>query len=173
MELIRNKHFKAYLQSLYVKMMARHQSRSEADALAMFEDEFFNDVNMITFVLESTYSNTKRVGDIYHFTTKDDFIHTDIKTGKAFNPGAMTLYIDDDLVERVSFDNPKFHHGQIRDKKGGYEDNEVGRVSCWGGFKHHGIGQMFCSIGLSGMLMDMYNFARVSDHGTYMEGHDL
>lgn len=166
MELTRNKHFKLYLQNLYVRMMARHKSKTEAEALAMFEDEYFNDINMMIYVLESTYPNTRRVDDIYHFITKNDFIHTDIKTGKVYPCGAMTLYIDDKLCERLSFDNPLFKHGQVRDK--GTYGVDAGRVSCWGGFKHQGIGPMFCNIGLSGMLMDMYNFARVSDHGTYM-----
>lgn len=169
MELVRNKHFKEYLKNLYVKMMARHKSKTEAEALALFEDEYFNDLNMMIFVLESTFPNTKRVDDTYHFITKDDFIHTDIKTGKVYPCGALTFHIDANLIERLSFDNPWFHHGQIRTKKDGYLENEVGQVSCWGGFEHHGIGQMFCNIGLSGMLMDMYNFARVSDHNTYME----
>ena len=157
MDLVRTKHFQAYLEKVYVGMMARYKSLDENAAKAKFQDEFYDDINMMGYIINSTYPNTQRVGDIYHFITKDDFLHTDIKTKKEYKPGAMTLYIDENFLEHVSFENKNFHHGQI---------NEQGHVTCWGGFKHHGFGEMFCGIGLSGCLMDMYNFARVSDHST-------
>lgn len=160
MELVRQKHFQAYLERVYIGMMARHKSLSEHEAKAKFNDEFNDDVNLISFVINSTFPNTVRVGDDYHFKTGDGFIHKDIKTGKEYQPGAMTLYIDENFSENVSFENKKFHHGQV---------NAEGKVTCWGGFKHHGFGSMFCGIGLSGALLDMYNFARVSDHNTYQE----
>ena len=159
MEITRNKHFKAYLESLYIKMAARHLGLDGSAARIKFEDEYMEDVNMITFVINSTFPNTKPVGDVYHFITKDEFIHTDIKTGQAYPCGAFTFYIDDNLREILSFDNKLFHHGQV---------NEYGRVICWGGFEQHSIGEMFVQIGLSGMLMGMYNFARVSNHDTRM-----
>jgi len=160
-ELIRDKHFQAYLEKVYIGMAMRYKSLDERAAKAKFQDEFMDDVNMISFVINSTYPNTKRAEDgSYHFITRDEFKHVDIKTGKEYAPGALTFRIDDKFMENMSFENSKFHHGQI---------DENGRVRCWGGFAHHSLGEMFCGIGLSGCLMDMYNFARVSDHATYQE----
>ncbi len=166
MELIRNRHFKAFIERTYIQMMAKYKSVDESAAKALFEDEYMEDINMLSFVLNSTYSNTKRVDDDYHFVTKDDFVHTIIKAEnhKTYSPGAMTLKIVD-CQANISFDNPNFHHGQIRTGDDGYTK---GAVKCWGGFNPGGFGSMFLKTGLSGALMDMYNFARVSDHDTYM-----
>ena len=159
MEITRNKHFKAYLESLYVKMAARYLSLDENAARIKFNDEYMEDINMITFVINSTYPNTRLVDDKYHFITKDEFFHTDIETGQVYQCGAMTLFIDDNLRENISFDNKLFRHGQVSDS---------GHVICWGGFEQHSVGEMFCQIGLSGLLMGLYNFARVSNHDTRM-----
>lgn len=159
MELTRNKHFKAYLEKLYVQLAQRHLAITEAAARIKFNDEYMEDINMINFVINSTYPNTTVVDGRYHFITKDEFVHTRTDTGVTYPCGRMTLYIDDNLNEHFSFDNPLFVHGQITDE---------GRVACWGTFTNRSIGQMFINTGLSGMLMDLYNFARVSNHDTFM-----
>lgn len=161
MELIRSKHFQSYLEKVYVEMAKRYLALDEYKAKAKYQDEFMEDANMINFIINSTYPQTKWVNDSYHFITKDTFTHEGINGFKLdVTPGAFTFRINEDCSEHLSFENPKFHHGQV---------NANHRITCWGGFKQKGIGQMFTNIGLSGTLMDMYNFARVSDHGTYQE----
>lgn len=160
MEITRNKHFKAYLEKLYIRMAQRHLSITEEAARIKFNDEYMEDIDMINFVINSTYPNTKPVDDHYEFITKDEFFHTRIDTGQEYPCGRMTLRITDQLHEHISFDNPKFVHGQVM---------EDGRIACWGGFTNRGLGLMFINTGLSGMLMDLYNFARVSNHDTYMK----
>lgn len=160
MELTRNKHFKAYIEKLYIQMAQRHLALSEEAARIRFNDEYMEDINMITFVINSTYPNTRAVDDKYEFITKDDFVHTRIDTGATYPCGRMTLRINDNLHEDISFENPNFVHGQVM---------EDGRIACWGSFTNRGLGRMFLETGLSGMLMDLYNFARVSNHDTYMK----
>lgn len=158
MELVRNKHFQAYIEKIYIGCMQRHKGIEASRAKIMFQDEFLNDANMMVYVLNSTFPNTKRVNEEYHFITKDSFVHTDIESHTTWTPGAMTLRIDENWMPRMSFDNPNFHHGQIRTD---------GHIKCWGNFIP--FQQAFPDIGLSGALMDMYNFSRVSNHDTRME----
>jgi hypothetical protein len=115
------------------------------------------DANLLTYILNSTYSNTKCVDDEYWFITKDDFFHTDIETKEVYQCGAMTLKFNKDFSVHVSFDNKNFKHGQI--------SNENGTIKCYGGFKQ--FPQSMLEIGFTGMLMDIYNFARVSNHDTH------
>ena len=157
MDLVRNKHFQAYIESLYIKCSARYKAIPENEARAKFKDEFYEDVNMLNIIINSTFPQTKRVGDEYHFITRDDFVHTEIELKETYYPGAMTLRINANCEPEVQFENKRFKHGQITAEH---------KVKCWGGF--HQFGQSFCDIGLSGALMDMYNFARVSNHDTVL-----
>lgn len=157
MELARNKHFKAWIEKIYVGCHAMHKGMPEPEARAKFENEYLDDANMLVFILNSTFPNTKRVDDEYHFITKDDFVHKDIATGQTYNPGAMTLKISPNYEALLSFENRTFRHG--------HADPVSGAVICYGWYAH--FSQSLCDIGLSGALMDFYNFGRVSKHDSH------
>lgn len=158
MELVRNKHFRAYIERITVECLGRHHGMDIAKATAKFNDEYDDDANMLVYVLNGTYPNTKRVGDGYHFVTREDIVHTDIAKGTGtYLPGRMTLVVDPISYEaKMTFDNKNFSHGHI---------NEEGNIICYGGYNR--FSHSIAKIGLSGALMDMYNFARVSSHDTH------
>ena len=154
MDIVRSKHFQAYVQDLFVGCAARTKAMAKEKALALFKDSYYEDANMLSYIINSIFPQTKPVDDIYHFITKDDFTHTDIVSYLTWNPGAMILKIDKNYEPNFTFDNKYFKHGHV--------DHPQGKVNCYGGYKH--FGDSLCTIGLSGALMDMYNFGRVSKH---------
>lgn len=159
MEITRNKHFKAWLEKVYIGCATRHKGIDESAARTQFNDEYMEDVNMISFIMTSIFPNTFLADDgSYHFVTKDDFVHKDIESGEEYHPGRMTLWIDNRFNPKISFDDKRFQHGQVADD---------GHIICWGGMTP--FPNAFCEIGLSGALMEMYNFARVSNHDTRMK----
>jgi len=159
--IIRSKHFKKYIEDMYVGCMAQTKGIEESVARVKFQDTFMDDFNILNWILPSTYPNTIRDGDSYSFIT-DNMIHTDInKAHLSIDVGRMTFKINKDYTENISFENKEFMHGQV------YEHD--GHIRCYGGFGT-GFAQKLCDIGLSGALMEVYNFARVSDHNTKVKG---
>lgn len=160
-KLIRSDHFRKYIEEMYVTSMARTKGVEESVARASFNDTFYEDFNMLSWILPSTFPHTIREEDGYAFIT-DEMVHQDINVpDRNINVGRMTLRIRKDGRESIEFENKEFQHGQVR--------KEDGTVTCYGGF-HSGFGDKLCDIGLSGALMEMYNFARVSDHNTSVGG---
>jgi hypothetical protein len=157
MEIHRTKHFQQWIEKMYVECSCRYSAISPEEALAKWKDEYYNDANMLSFIINSTFPNTKRVEDEYHFITNDNQIHTDIVSKETFNSGITTLRIDPKKFSALLFfSNPYFHHGHV--------EKETGKTLCYGGYNE--FGSSLCKIGLSGALMDWYNFSRVSSHDT-------
>lgn len=174
--LIRNPHFKEYIEKIYIKAHAQAKGMSEQAARDKFKDSILDDYNMLSWILDSVFVNTKREGDMYKFIT-EPMTHNYISeagNGKDYNGqkiingefpvGRMIFWVDDALKEHFAFpDEPRFHHGHI------YPSD--GRISCYGGYNN--FEYEVTSAGISGALMSMYNFGRVSRHSTKFDGMQL
>ena len=164
MELIRSKHFISWYQKMYVSCVRNYRGITQQAAEVDFLDTFNQETNELNFMLNGIFSNTRYSDeDGYVFITKDDFIHTEIKTHEIFKCGRMSMRIDYSPQPIIFFDNPNFRHGQI------YRD--TGKIKCWGGFQP--FADDIRLFGLATGLLNMYNFARVSNHDTVMLGQEV
>lgn len=157
MDLIRDKRFKEYVMSVVSYCYQTQKGLSDVQARLIFKDTFFDDYNMLDWILDGTYPNTRREGDKYLFIT-DPMIHEDINGGRdklMGNVGRMTLEIIKS-EGNITFENKSFKAGPI--------DQKSGRITCYGEYRR--FADNVCQIGFSGALMDLYNFARVSHHNT-------
>ncbi len=157
MDLIRNKHFIEYVKTVVSTCYQTQKGLSDAQARAIFQDTFYDDFNMLAFILENTYPHTHRDGESYKFIT-DIMEHHDIANNVKGLVGRMILTIKGDK-SYITYENPEFKSGHI-DRKG--------NVTCYNTYRP--FAENVTKIGFSGALMDSYNFARVSRYGTVWGG---
>ena len=158
MDLIRNRHFKEYVESIVSYCYQTERGLTDAQARAIFKDTFYDDFNMLSFILQSVYPNTRREGDKYLFIT-EAMIHTDIAAKIKGDVGRMTLEIKGNKGN-ITYENKEFKSGHI--------DNGTGIVTCYGDYRH--FSSNVTEIGFAGAIMDCYNFARVSKYHTCWGG---
>ena len=157
----------SWVENKYIECYAIGGGLSEQQARDKFKDTFYEDYNLLSWIITSLFPNTKAVGDDYHFIT-DDFIHK-ILVDKSnhdhhgakrpineINVGRMTCKLNNCLAN-ITFDMKGFRHGHC-------SSDFSGVITCYGSYKpfHENV----CSIGFSSALMDVYNFAKVSKYYT-------
>ncbi len=153
MNIIRMPHFKEFVRDTIAYCYQTEGGLTKAQALEVFKDTFYDDFNMLSFIMDTIYPNTFREGDKYFFVT-GPMEHTCIDSGVKGPVGKMTLEIKKN-AGLITYEDKNFKSGHI---------TEDGVVTCYNSYLP--FGSNVVKIGFSGALMDSYNFARVSRYGT-------
>lgn len=157
-----NRHFKEYIKNIYIELAARHKGMGREAAANKFEDQLMDDFNVFSWMLESVFPNTKFNGEHYEFITNDNESHVHrTDSTKEINVGRITFVFNPKSCSfNVFFENKDFRHGQI---------DLRGVIGCTGGFNGEPSSKIV-DIGISGVLMEYYAFAKISDHNTTLKG---
>ena len=154
MDLLRTKPFRKYVEDVVSYCYVTEKGISDAQARAEFRDNFYDDFNLLAFILPSTFPQTRREKDKYLFIT-DEMVHEMINgNNKKGNVGRCTLEING-REANITYENNSFKAGPIA---------KDGRITCYGAYR--AFAPNVVKVGFAGALMDLYNFARVSDHNT-------
>lgn len=160
--IIRTPHFRQYCESVYVAAGSMQRAWGEQEAKDKFAESLHDDFSTLAWIIDSIYPGTKRVGNDYLFVS-GPISHTHVIRNVTEEVGAFSLRIAEHCEPTFEFENQAFHHGNVYYKPGA---SHHGRVSCWGSYRH--FAHSITTIGFSGALMDMYNFAQHSSHYTVM-----
>lgn len=167
MHLIRSPHFKSFVEGVTIKAYQKRQGLTEEQGRSKFNETFYDDFNLLHWIVESIYPHTFREGDKYFFVTDEiehevlpthgvdkDYYKRQITQFKG-NAGRMSVDVQDEY-ERVYFSNKGFTHGHV--------DKRTGKIGCYNNYNHFGYN--ITTIGFASALMEVYNFSRVSRYGT-------
>lgn len=155
MNLIRQPHFRQYVEDVVAFCYVTQKGLSDAAARAKFKDTFYEDYNMLTYVLDNVLPNTYRDGDTYKFVSHDNFVHKEIVKKVSYDVGRLTLEIRKGNMY-MFFGAKNFVHGHAR--------NGDGSINCHGGYPV--FASNVCNVGFASALMEMVSFAGVSKYHT-------
>lgn len=147
--IVRSKHFIDYVENIFVRASQRATACTEQKARDNFKETFYDDFNMLSWIIDNIFPSTRRVGNTYEFIT-GELTHKELK-GREGKIGQAIITVDD-AVERIKFSST-FKHGHIRDD---------GSINCYGSYRP--FYENVSRIGFSGALMELYNFSVVSGH---------
>src|SRR3990167_5069238 len=143
MNLLMNKHFRSFVESKVARAWMIEAGLSEAAAGVKFKDTLYDDFNLMSYVLENVFPNTKSDGDNYLFVS-DDCVHTDLKTKKRYNVGRVQIDVSKGEAYIKFPDYPGFIHGHI--------ESSSGRIHCYGNYKR--LYPNIIQIGFSSAILD-------------------
>lgn len=156
MKLIRNQHFREYVEGLYIKSHAICGGLGSIAAKDKFNETMYDDFNLLAWILDGTFPFTHREEDHYVFET-DNMQHVLLDKKQSVDVGHCHIRIINGKAS-LKFDLKNFVHGHAR--------NEDGTINCYGNYLP--FANNVVKIGIASALMDAYNFARVSKYETVL-----